>query len=33
MRTAGGEGGGGLGIVLDRRALERFRAEAVGSSE
>ena len=31
MRTRGGDASGGLGVVLDRRALERFRVEPVGS--
>jgi o-succinylbenzoate synthase len=31
MRAPGGPESGGLGIVLDVRALDRFRAEAVGS--
>ena len=31
MRAPGGPGSRGLGIVLDVRALERFRVEAVGS--
>ena len=33
MRAPGGSGSGGLGIVLDIRALDRFRVEAVGSLE
>ena len=31
MRAPGGVGTGGLGVVLDVRALERFRLDAVGS--
>ena len=31
MHVPGGSPGGGLGIALDVRALDRFRAEAVGS--
>lgn len=31
MRVPGGPDSGGLGIALDRRALDRFRAEAVGA--
>ena len=31
MHVPGGPGSGGLGVVLDRRALERFRAESVGA--
>jgi L-alanine-DL-glutamate epimerase-like enolase superfamily enzyme len=31
MHVPGGSGSGGLGIVLDIRALDRFRVEAVGS--
>ena len=31
MRAPGGVGAGGLGVVLDVRALERFRVDAVGS--
>ncbi len=31
MHVAGHTGSGGLGVVLDGRALERFRAEAVGA--
>jgi o-succinylbenzoate synthase len=31
MREPGGPGTGGLGVVLDVRALERFRVDAVGS--
>ena len=30
MRPPGGEGAGGLGIVHDARALERFRVESIG---
>ena len=33
MHAPGGSGSGGLGIVLDARALDRFRVEAVGSIE
>jgi len=33
MRSPGGSGSGGLGVVLDIRALDRFRVEAVGSLE
>ena len=31
MRAPGGVGAGGLGVVLDVRALERFRVDAVGA--
>ena len=31
MRAPGGAGAGGLGVVLDARALERFRVDAIGS--
>ena len=30
MRPPGGEGAGGLGVVHDTRAIERFRVEAIG---
>ena len=31
MRAPGGAGAGGLGVVLDARALDRFRVESIGS--